>query len=184
MTYWSDIWQSRSRQCRDCGVEAPASAFKVGAQLSSECRDCRNRNKRTQRQSLRENTNPRKKRIKSDIVAGDRFVCCGCSAALTLDARAHRRGYFCRPCVAALEANRRARTRAKSDGSVNPVAIRNQPICFYCRAFTPREQRTLEHVIPIKLGGRHVAENVTMACHMCNSTKRASHPWDYYWRLS
>jgi 5-methylcytosine-specific restriction endonuclease McrA len=42
--------------------------------------------------------------------------------------------------------------------------------CFYCGS--NEEKITLDHVIPIKLGGRHSIGNLVSACQSCNSSKQ------------
>jgi len=42
--------------------------------------------------------------------------------------------------------------------------------CFYCGA---KGKMTIDHVIPISRGGKHVADNIVPACQSCNSSKGA-----------
>ena len=43
--------------------------------------------------------------------------------------------------------------------------------CAYCGVDA---KKTVEHVVPFKLGGLHVPSNLVGACHSCNSSKNAS----------
>ena len=43
-------------------------------------------------------------------------------------------------------------------------------ICFYCKEATDEIQ--MDHVIPIKKGGRHSIGNLVSACRSCNQSKR------------
>ena len=43
--------------------------------------------------------------------------------------------------------------------------------CFYCGS---KEKITLDHVMPIALGGRHSIGNIVPACKSCNSSKSDS----------
>lgn len=70
-------------------------------------------------------------------------------------------------------AMRNARIKATSD-PVNPV-IRSEVIkrdastCWICRTVLPKSKVELDHVIPLALGGKHVPENVRVACRSCNA---------------
>lgn len=43
-------------------------------------------------------------------------------------------------------------------------------MCAYC-GITP-EKLTMDHIIPISKGGRHVVSNIAPACRSCNCRKR------------
>lgn len=49
------------------------------------------------------------------------------------------------------------------------IRLRQSP-CFYCGSI--QEKITLDHVIPIKQGGRHSIGNIVAACQSCNSSKQ------------
>lgn len=49
--------------------------------------------------------------------------------------------------------------------------------CVYCHNVIEREDRSIDHIIPLSRGGLHHPENLTMACISCNSKKRASLTW-------
>jgi 5-methylcytosine-specific restriction endonuclease McrA len=59
--------------------------------------------------------------------------------------------------------------------------------CYFCGIETPREllgklvpnAPTLDHVMPICLGGFHEEENLACACRRCNSSKGGKHPLRY-----
>ena len=58
--------------------------------------------------------------------------------------------------------------------SVTPDFIKSiyeQKICCYCKEYTPKKYRTLEHKLPLKRGGRHSSHNIVMACLSCNCSK-------------
>lgn len=46
-------------------------------------------------------------------------------------------------------------------------------VCFYCERPTPRGERTVDHVMPLILGGADRPENAVMACYRCNHLKNA-----------
>jgi len=39
-----------------------------------------------------------------------------------------------------------------------------------------REDKVLDHIVPLKLGGLHSSNNVTVMCWSCNAAKAAHHP--------
>jgi len=70
--------------------------------------------------------------------------------------------------------NRKNLQKATSDDTVTDDFLRsiyNTEKCFWCGRFTEKDKRTCEHVIPLILGGLHSANNITMACLSCNSSK-------------
>lgn len=70
--------------------------------------------------------------------------------------------------------NRRNNIKLVSDGTVTPEFVKSiydKKICYYCEEPTPRKFRTLEHKHPLKKGGKHSIDNITMACLVCNCTK-------------
>lgn len=48
------------------------------------------------------------------------------------------------------------------------VVQRHQHKCHYCKQ---RRVLTIDHVIPVSKGGRHIAGNIVPACRSCNSRK-------------
>lgn len=44
--------------------------------------------------------------------------------------------------------------------------------CFYCKEEIEPENRTADHKTALAKGGKHSSENLVMACHRCNSSKR------------
>ena len=44
-------------------------------------------------------------------------------------------------------------------------------ICHYCAQPTPREKRTIDHVVALSKGGPNTPENIVMACGTCNFRK-------------
>lgn len=51
------------------------------------------------------------------------------------------------------------------------VFLRDDYNCQYCGITVNKKTATLDHVLPVSLGGRTVWENCTTACHVCNSNK-------------
>lgn len=49
-------------------------------------------------------------------------------------------------------------------------------ICYWCRQRTFSWKAQVDHIMPIKLGGKHVLSNLAVSCKPCNMLKRAKHP--------
>lgn len=60
----------------------------------------------------------------------------------------------------------------KDDLSIYDVAlVFGKSECIYCGEDIPMENRSLDHIIPLKYQGENTFSNVTMACRSCNSRK-------------
>jgi 5-methylcytosine-specific restriction endonuclease McrA len=51
------------------------------------------------------------------------------------------------------------------------IYLRDRNRCQYCGARPPREEMTIDHVVPRSRGGKTVWENVVLACSRCNTRK-------------
>lgn len=51
------------------------------------------------------------------------------------------------------------------------IFLRDRNQCQYCGARPPREEMTIDHVVPRSRGGKTVWENVVLACSKCNVRK-------------
>ncbi len=56
------------------------------------------------------------------------------------------------------------------------VLRRDNHACRYCGAVAPDAKLTVDHVLPVTLGGTDEASNLVAACADCNSGKSASTP--------
>lgn len=56
------------------------------------------------------------------------------------------------------------------------VLRRDGHACCYCGAAAPEVKLTVDHVVPVALGGKDVPENLVTACESCNSGKSSSSP--------
>ncbi|HMN69430.1 MAG TPA: HNH endonuclease [Bdellovibrionales bacterium] len=45
-------------------------------------------------------------------------------------------------------------------------------ICYHCEQKFPREELTMDHLIPMSRGGRSTKKNIVVACKRCNSLKK------------
>jgi 5-methylcytosine-specific restriction endonuclease McrA len=71
--------------------------------------------------------------------------------------------------------NRKKLEKVTSDGSVTDEFVRSvysSTQCYYCQKIVKREDRTLEHIVPLAGGGKHTSTNIVMACKYCNSAKQ------------
>ncbi|GGH72733.1 hypothetical protein GCM10010978_09920 [Compostibacillus humi] len=60
--------------------------------------------------------------------------------------------------------------------------IFSEPCCAYCGKEVPEQDRTLDHITPIKYGGSNTFDNVMMACRSCNSAKADRPVYDFIHR--
>jgi hypothetical protein len=65
--------------------------------------------------------------------------------------------------------------RRKADALASLIA-RNGDSCWYCSClFVPGKRfRTIDHAIPLSLGGTNAFENLRLACGRCNALKGAT----------
>jgi 5-methylcytosine-specific restriction endonuclease McrA len=73
----------------------------------------------------------------------------------------------------AQDAARYAMTRGAVDAerfTLDEIAARDHGICYLCGR--EAQSPTMDHVIPVSLGGPHTRVNVRLACRSCNSRKR------------
>ena len=87
-----------------------------------------------------------------------------------------------RPAQAATRLRRRIRIRGTS-GCISNNKIReiySAGLCFYCNVrFDDFNKPTIDHYIPLALGGLHNDSNVVPACSYCNDSKGSKHPDDF-----
>lgn len=70
--------------------------------------------------------------------------------------------------------NRKNKIKAQSDGTVTEEFMKNLyeiENCYWCKKYTPIDQRTAEHIIPLDRGGIHGISNLIMSCLSCNCSK-------------
>lgn len=69
---------------------------------------------------------------------------------------------------------RRQNLSVVDDGTLTKevlAQIYNKDTCYWCKRYTFRGDRTLEHIVELISGGVHGISNCTMACHSCNSAR-------------
>jgi 5-methylcytosine-specific restriction endonuclease McrA len=70
---------------------------------------------------------------------------------------------------------RYAMTRGAVDAerfTLDEIYARDKGVCYLCGQDCPREVASMDHVIPVALGGPHTRANVRLADRSCNSSKR------------
>lgn len=70
--------------------------------------------------------------------------------------------------------NRVSKIKAVSDGTVTKEfakSVYDTEVCYWCKSFIDRPNRTMEHLIELSAGGPHSASNIVMACRSCNSSR-------------
>lgn len=69
---------------------------------------------------------------------------------------------------------------ARSDGSLTTQVVANMfakaKSCPCCTGTMSRNDKVMDHIVPLKLGGEHSVQNTMVLCKWCNSTKAAKHP--------
>ena len=63
----------------------------------------------------------------------------------------------------------KARELRRSQWWMNKLA---QGRCVYCEGTFPRDDLTMDHIVPLARGGRSTKGNVVPCCKACNATKR------------
>lgn len=55
-------------------------------------------------------------------------------------------------------------------------------ICHYCHRQVPREELTMDHLLPLARGGRSTKNNLVPCCKDCNNRKKSMLPleWEEY----
>lgn len=51
------------------------------------------------------------------------------------------------------------------------IVARDKGVCHLCRRQVPAVLVTLDHIVPLALGGTHTADNLAVACLSCNCAK-------------
>jgi 5-methylcytosine-specific restriction endonuclease McrA len=63
------------------------------------------------------------------------------------------------------------------------IFLRDNYTCQYCGRKPPKDDLTIDHVVPRSLGGRSEWENVVLACTDCNTRKGGRGPHDLAMKL-
>ena len=86
------------------------------------------------------------------------------------------------PSVARLKSHVPASKKGVKFSRVN-VLTRDNFQCQYCGNRFPRRELNYDHVVPRKLGGKTVWENIVASCYPCNSRKAGRTPEQAKMRL-
>jgi 5-methylcytosine-specific restriction endonuclease McrA len=93
----------------------------------------------------------------------------------------------CKPCRSAKvhsgewngNTRRQSLINERTDGTITSELINklfSVKVCPCCDGWMERDDKVLDHIVPLKLGGGHTATNVMVLCWSCNSAKHAHHP--------
>lgn len=170
-----------SKECSKCHIEKPYEDFPIDKRKStgraSECREChklltrdyyaRNKEKARQqgiayREAHEQEERERHQRYYAEHKA-DYLTRATCF-------RRTLRGKL----VFRSKAHRRRAAERDSDISAQDLLdlFSRQSYCAYChRPFSSELPATIDHVVPLSKGGKHVIENIVLACKPCNSAK-------------
>lgn len=58
--------------------------------------------------------------------------------------------------------------------TLDEIYERDHGVCHLCHKRVPRDKASMDHLIPVSLGGPHTRANVSLACRSCNSSKKAA----------
>lgn len=188
----SAILRDIMRSCTRCGEVKPLDAFAKGRSTHGTHYYCRACMSGYQKELYRQNRD-------QEIARSAKWNKENASAvaAARRRQRAARREHFReyqkkwragnRDSSRALDANKRAKRRAKKAGSVGVTAKQWRDIkekcghrCVYCGQ---RTILTMDHVIPLSKGGLHEPANILPACRACNSRKGATDPIEHANRI-
>ena len=169
-------------ECKDCGRKIKRRDFPVekSGRIASRC--CAER-------TLANINNALRKR-------GVKF-CNHCGVVKPLDHfQKSTRGYVshCKMCRKAIAVRnqynekRANRVYGTDDGSINSESLKDLFIpsknCCVCDDKMEFNDKTLDHIVPLSKGGRHILSNVMVMCHRCNSAKNNKLPKDWFLSLS
>jgi 5-methylcytosine-specific restriction endonuclease McrA len=51
--------------------------------------------------------------------------------------------------------------------------------CHYCGAVVPHMDLTMDHLVPLAMGGRSTRDNIVPSCKDCNTKKRSMMPLEW-----
>jgi 5-methylcytosine-specific restriction endonuclease McrA len=98
--------------------------------------------------------------------------------------------YFKHPDAIRLKHARRRACMSGNGGiftaqELRVMRISQAGICAYCKGQHDHQALTIDHVIPVKQGGRHEVANIVLACDRCNKSKgnRTPEQWVNRWYL-
>jgi hypothetical protein len=172
--------QSELIKCEKCGETKPRSEWPKENNSNKILKYCCS----TRARSYAE--------VQSDIKAQSK-VCSSCDLRKPFSdfspnkAAKDGRQKTCRPCRSAKvhsgEWNGNTRRQKlideRADGSITTDFIKSvfaEKICPCCDGLMERDDKVLDHIMPLKLGGTHSADNVMVLCWSCNAGKAAHHP--------
>lgn len=88
------------------------------------------------------------------------------------------KGYYATPQGKAVRSNSNAKRRATiGDQEISKegwleVMRSNNWKCIYCGETLTEKTRSIDHLVPLNLGGKHIKDNLVPSCRVCNSSKQ------------
>lgn len=150
------------RPCVICGEQIAAAISRHSHVCSDECGSVRTK-RRVAEEWQRE--------WALIVAAREPRACVHCGGVIGPERRTDAR-YCCASCCAM------ARASSRRGGSRDPVSrayiiARDKSRCHLCGKRCERDEIHIDHLIPVSLGGKHVPENLRVACAGCNTRKGA-----------
>jgi hypothetical protein len=146
------------RTCRSCGVEWLAAYGERYAFCSSECKTLAK-----QQRSLAWYYQVGKPR---DGYGSRALTCAGCGAEFI----GHGGRAYCDSCP---DVRSMVYRQAPEPIRLSAIADRDKHQCWLCQRNVKQGEASIDHVIPIARGGKHILSNVRLAHRSCNSRKGA-----------
>jgi len=169
-TKWEDHFGVKhgTKLCVECGINM------WGESRAKRCQSCKDK-KAAELLKSRPSIVPRERRLPT---LGVWFLCVECGER-QLSSGSRSRKFCSKACRwRHMRRNRRARNRNAfvSDVNLFEIAERDKWLCQLCGKRVKKEasfkrQATLDHVIPISMGGMHEPFNCQLAHFDCNSKK-------------
>lgn len=108
----------------------------------------------------------------SEYYAANRNWCAVCEKSQKAKYHGTLRGKSAQALQDTRKAVRKVGVEVKNDLTLFDViwTLADQE-CSYCGRETPEQDRTLDHITPLKYNGGNTLSNVTMACKSCNTVK-------------
>ncbi len=63
-----------------------------------------------------------------------------------------------------------------SAGLFDELFYKQNGICVYCKTYLTKQSTHMDHIMPIKLGGKNIDINIQLLCATCNLQKGDKHP--------
>lgn len=153
----------RKRLCDQCGTSMSVTGRRAAEQFVYCSRACKDRARKDAVIAAREQSKP------------DRWCRhCGVHMPRSMRSDASYCSAKCNNAAHQLTRRASARSGAKQERIDRAFIIaRDEGRCHICGSEPKGSDLTIDHVVPLALGGKHVSENLAVACLSCNCSKGA-----------